>query len=220
MMFEKREPETEEGIQDEITVSVYDKMQRKMRDDGHLPVDAIIESGIRTGTTLEIGPGPGYLGLEWLKSTIGTTLTGIEISPAMISCAEKNAADYNLSPRARYMEGNAIAMPFDDEFFDGVFSSGSLHEWEDPVQVFDEVHRVLKNHGRFCITDLRRDLSPEIYRYMYESCEPREISPGFETSVKAAYTGKEIKAILESSKIKGWHVFEHPYGLAISGIKQ
>ena len=32
----------------------------------------------------EIGPGPGYLGLEWLKKTQGTHLTGVDISPGMI----------------------------------------------------------------------------------------------------------------------------------------
>ncbi|MBN1194215.1 MAG: class I SAM-dependent methyltransferase [Methanomicrobiaceae archaeon] len=218
-MFEQREPETDEGIQDETTVAAYEMMQKKMRDDGHLPVEALLESGIRSGVALEIGPGPGYLGLEWLKATEGTRLVGLEISPAMIAIAEKNAAGYGLSPRVRYEEGNAIGMPFDDGVFDAVFSNGSLHEWESPGLVFDEISRVLKTGGRFCITDLRRDLSPEIYRYMYESCEPPEIRPGFETSVRAAYTRGEILDLLGRSRIKDRHVVAHPYGLLIYGIK-
>lgn len=219
-MFEQREPETDDGIQDETTVAFYEQMQKNLRDAGHLPVEALLESGIRSGAALEIGPGPGYFGLEWLKATEGTRLVGLEISPAMIASAEKNADGYGLTERVRYQEGTALAMPFEDGIFDAVFSNGSLHEWESAGAVFDEIARVLKPGGRFCITDLRRDLSPEIYRFMYESCDPPEIRSGFETSVRAAYTREEIMDLLGRSRLTGWQVIAHPYGLMIHGKKQ
>ncbi|TAJ44288.1 methyltransferase domain-containing protein [Methanofollis fontis] len=219
-MFEQRIPETDDGIQDRTTVAVYEQMQKNLRDAGHLPVATLQETGIRSGTALEIGPGPGLLGLEWLKATNGTRLVGLEISPAMIAVAEQNAAGYGLSERARYREGTALAMPFEDDAFDAVFSNGSLHEWESPGRVFDEIHRVLRPGGRFCITDLRRDLSPEIYRQMYDSCEPPAIRPGFESSVRAAYTEEEILDLIERSPLKGSKVIAHPYGLVICGEKR
>ena len=83
-MVKPRVTETDEGIQDEIIVRIYDKMQRRFRDKGWMETKAIIKSGINAGTVLEIGPGPGYLGLEWLKETDGTNLKGVEISPEMI----------------------------------------------------------------------------------------------------------------------------------------
>ena len=49
-------------------------------------------------------------------------------------------------------------MPFDDSSFDAVISNGSLHEWEDSKRVFNEIYRVLRQGGRYCITDLRRDV--------------------------------------------------------------
>ncbi|MDD3111906.1 MAG: methyltransferase domain-containing protein [Methanofollis liminatans] len=219
LMFEQREPETDDGIQDETTVAFYEQMQKNLRDAGHLPVEALLESGIRSGAALEIGPGPGYFGLEWLKATEETRLVGLEISPAMIASAERNAAGYGFASRARYQEGNALAMPFEDGIFDAVFSNGSLHEWESAGAVFDEIARVLKPGGRFCITDLRRDLSPEIFRAMYESCDPPEIRPGFETSVRAAYTREEAMDLLGRSRLGGWQVIAHPYGLMICGRK-
>lgn len=219
LMFEQREPETDDGIQDETTVAFYEQMQKNLRDEGHLPVEALLESGIRSGVALEIGPGPGYFGLEWLKATEETRLVGLEISPAMIASAEKNASGYGFASRARYQEGNALAMPFEDGIFDAVFSNGSLHEWESAGAVFDEIARVLKPGGRFCITDLRRDLSPEIFRAMYESCDPPEIRPGFETSVRAAYTREEAMDLLGRSRLGGWQVIAHPYGLMICGRK-
>jgi len=110
-------------------------------------------------------------------------------------------------------------MPFEDGIFDAVFSNGSLHEWESAGTVFDEIARVLKTGGRFCITDLRRDLSPEIFQAMYESCDPPEIRPGFETSVRAAYTREEAMDLLGRSRLSGWQVIAHPYGLVICGRK-
>ena len=53
----------------------------------------------------------------------------------MIKLAAKNAKDYGFEREASYIEGNSMYMPFDDETFDGVFSSGSMHEWEEPIKV-------------------------------------------------------------------------------------
>lgn len=217
MMFKERIPETDEGIQDEFIVEIYDLMQRNLRDMGHLPVEDYMKAGINSGEVLELGPGPGYLGLEWLKGTENTRLTGVEISPGMILKAEKNAGEYGLSERVNYVKGNVMDIPLDDNLFDGVFSNGSMHEWEDPVAVFDEIARVLKPGGLFCITDLRRDLSPEIYDLMYGACKPEGIRPGFRTSVMAAYIPGELEALLGRSKLSAWKVIGHPYGLIIAG---
>lgn len=65
-MTRERIIETTEGIQDEFDVEMYDSMMRDLRDKGWIETKDIIKSGITSGHALEIGPGPGYLGLEWL----------------------------------------------------------------------------------------------------------------------------------------------------------
>ena len=82
-MTRTRIPETDQGIQGTVTVAAYDQMQRALRDKGWIETQAIIKSGIQSGQALEIGHGPGYLGLEWLKNTQATRLTGLDISPDM-----------------------------------------------------------------------------------------------------------------------------------------
>ncbi len=69
-MTRPRVTETDQGIQGEFTVTLYDQMQRRLRDKGWIETKDIIKSGITKGIALEIGPGPGYLGLEWLKNGV------------------------------------------------------------------------------------------------------------------------------------------------------
>lgn len=214
-----RIPETSDGIQDEITVEQYDHMQRGLRDDGRLPVEELVRRSKPGDNALEIGPGPGYLGLEWLKHTKGTSLTGLEISLAMIRLAEKNCLEYDLSDRATYKGGNALSMPFEDNFFDLAFSNGSLHEWEDPDIVFSEIYRVLKPGGGFSVSDLRRDLSPEIYQFMLGSCQGPDIKKGFQTSVQAAYTKDELESLLQDTGFAWVQIIAYPYGLVVVGEK-
>ena len=62
-MARPRIPETDQGIVGELNVTTYDEFHRVMRDRGWIETDLLIESGINSGHALEIGPGPGYLGL-------------------------------------------------------------------------------------------------------------------------------------------------------------
>jgi hypothetical protein len=63
-MVKPRIVETDQGIQDEFDVLTYDNMMRRLRDKGWMETEHIIKSGILKGFEFEIGPGPGYLGLE------------------------------------------------------------------------------------------------------------------------------------------------------------
>ena len=141
-MTKERIIETRDGIQDALTVEVFDRFARGMRDKGWNNVSSFLAAGITSGRVLEIGPGPGYVGLEWLKACPEGTLTALEISPEMIRLARQNAAEYGMSGRVVYTEGNALNMPFAEGSFDAVFSNGSLHEWENPARVFSEIARV------------------------------------------------------------------------------
>lgn len=219
-MKKQRIIETNEGIQDKITVEIFDNFARIMRDKGWNSVDSFIKAGITKGNVLEIGPGPGYVGLEWLKKFPDAALTGCEISREMIRLAEKNARDYGFEKRTAYVEGNCMQMPFPDGSFDAVISNGSLHEWEDPVKVFNEINRVLKPQGLLCISDMRRDVNTLIKWFIYLSTRPKEIRPGFLTSFNASYTMEEITNLLGQSKLMNTAVNKEFFGLCITGKKR
>ncbi len=218
-MTKPRVPETDSGIQGEFTVKIYDQMQRHLRDMGWIETREILAAGITAGHVLEIGHGPGYLGLEWLKNTSATTLTGLDISPDMQSLARHNAQAYGFSQRTIYYLGNADDLPFKDNIFDAVFTNGSLHEWENPLGVFNEIYRVLKPGGKYFISDMRRDMSVLMRAFLWLSSKPAAIRPGLVTSINAAYTPAELKSLVAQTHLKDGHITNNLIGITVTGRK-
>ena len=218
-MKKQRIPETDHGIQGEVTVQQYDQMQRGLRDKGWIETKALIRSGIIHGHALEIGHGPGYLGLEWLNLTQGTTLTGLDISPDMHALVKRNAGEYGLTDRTVYRLGNCNRLPFPDNTFDAAFTNGSLHEWEDPLCAFNEIWRVLKPGGRYFISDLRRDMNALLRGLMWLSVSPAAIRPGLTTSINASYVPDELREMAAQTKLKGGTITTDPIGLTLTGVK-
>jgi len=219
-------------ITTEVTIHSYcrtlDAMAKRMRDKGWFQVKfprflttipRLIAFGINNGDVLEIGPGPGYLGLELLKSTSNTSLTGLDISTDMIKIAKCNAAEYEFTGRARYHLGDASNMPFRDGQFDCVFSNASLHEWDNPRQVLNEIARVLRPGGRYYIADLRRDMRKFLKWIVWFMAWPREVRPYFIASIKDSYTIGEVKDILCDTQLRKSKIHKIWNGLAVIGRK-
>jgi ubiquinone/menaquinone biosynthesis C-methylase UbiE len=218
-MVKPRVVETNQGIQGNFTVAIYDQMQRAFRDRGWIETGELLKHGITQGYALEVGPGPGYLGLEWLKHTQGTRLQGLDISPDMIALAEKNARAYGLADRVKYTCSNAVTAPFDDAAFDAVFTNGSLHEWADPRRILDEIGRVLKPSGRVFISDLRRDVILPVRWFLWLGTTPKEIRPGLVTSLNASYTPDELRELIKGTRVAFCAVSGNLLGLTLSGVK-
>ena len=219
-MVKTRIPETDHGIQGEVNVAQYDEMQRHLRDKGWIETADVIKSGITSGHALEIGHGPGYLGLEWLKSTQNTTLTGLDISPDMTALAGRNALSYGLYPRVQYDTGKGDQLPYPDDTFDAVFTNGSLHEWANPQGTFNEIYRVVKPGGRYFVSDLRRDMPALMRWFLWSGTRPKVIRPYLGSSIDAAYTPDELRTLLQGTSCKDAEVSGNKIGLNVSGMKK
>lgn len=202
---------------------IFDQATRMMRDRGWfksrfakfvLSAPMLIEAGVDHGVVLEIGSGPDYLGLEWLNSTAQTCLIAIDHSQDMLEIAKRNAKECLRQPE--YYFGDASNLP-GHHTFDGVFSSASLHEWDDPVQVFREIKRVLKPGAPFVIADLRRDTSLLIKFIVKLAAWPGPIRQHFSTSFDRAYTVMEVALMLNKASITNFDVEKSLFTLIIKG---
>jgi SAM-dependent methyltransferase len=117
---------------------------------------------------LDIGCGLGAID-ELLVSVHGArAVVGIDIDPALLAKMEQRIARAGLGGR---ISGQCVTpgpLPFPDASFDVVFSKDSLVQIQDKAAIFAEVHRVLRNGGRFVASDWLRGGSADYSEQMLE----------------------------------------------------
>ena len=92
---------------------------------------------------LEVGTGPGFFAI--LLAELGYDVTAIDLTPAMLAEAKKNAGA--LAERIRFMEMNAESLDFKDALFDVVISRNLTWNLPHPDAAYAEWARVLKPGG-------------------------------------------------------------------------
>jgi demethylmenaquinone methyltransferase/2-methoxy-6-polyprenyl-1,4-benzoquinol methylase len=99
---------------------------------------------------LDIGCGTGFA-TEGLVER-GADVDGLDQSVHQLAKARgKDELD-----DVRFVRGDAENLPYADETFDGVWSSGSIEYWPSPVDALDEAHRITKPGGRILVVGPRR----------------------------------------------------------------
>lgn len=89
---------------------------------------------------LDIGCGPGWLVRKFAEG--GAIVYAVDITDKAVELTKKMLKTFNL--KADIQVGNAENLPFEDNSFDFVSSSGVLHHTPDMQKSIDEVYRVLK----------------------------------------------------------------------------
>ena len=110
------------------------------------------------GCILDIGTGPGHLLVAIQKVLPEAKLFGVDISSAMVARAISNLKKRRQDRQIEVRVADANALPFNNQTFHCVVSTGSLHHWKDPIRALFEAHRVLKPGGHALIYDLVRDM--------------------------------------------------------------
>lgn len=101
---------------------------------------------------LEIGCGSGRYALRVAEET-GCNLIGIDINSRGIANAQRLAEDAGNSRVAFEQCDASKGFAFETGTFDAVFSNDALCHVPGRLQVFKEIHRVLKSGGRLLFSD-------------------------------------------------------------------
>lgn len=166
----------------------------------------------RGGRVLDVGTGPGFLGIEVAQRLRGDgcQVVGLDLSEAMLELAAHNTWRRSLQSELTWLAADAKAVPFDDGEFDCVVSCDSLHHWENPSPVLDEIARVLKADGNYLIHDLKRPQQrvSRLVSWLIGMTIPSDVRRQYQTSILAAYSSHELRAILQRSRLEGWWIRE------------
>jgi len=111
--------------------------------------DDVLEVAVGTGLNLPLYPD-------------GVSLTGIDLSPEMLTIARQRAESSGLAVDLK--EGDAHHLPFEDGAFDTVLCTYSLCNIPDPRQALAEMTRVLRPGGKLVLVDhIRSSFKPILW---------------------------------------------------------
>ncbi|KOX16001.1 class I SAM-dependent methyltransferase [Nocardiopsis sp. NRRL B-16309] len=108
---------------------------------------AVLCGGAR-GRVLEVAVGTGH---DLAYYPPGTDLTGVDLSPGMLSRARARAEAVGIE--AAFVEGDAQDLPFGDGEFDSVVCALALCTIPDQRAAVSEMWRVLRPGGRLALVD-------------------------------------------------------------------
>lgn len=183
----------------------------------------------RTGKALDIGTGPGQIVRKLARRLPGWQLIGVDRSPSMIreACAARNGSvsgetvrnvpsstpshlkDRGPAARVEFLLCDGNRLPFADASFNLLICNSVLHHLERPGLLFAEIARVAAPGSAILIRDLRR---PSRLAYPWHVRWHGRHYAGlmyklYCDSVRAAYTGEELSAMLRDSPLSGAQVF-------------
>ena len=141
---------------------------------------------------LEVGSGRGG-GADWIARTYSpSTLPAMDYSAKAVQLCERlYAGQDNLD----FVEGNAMALPFDDASFDVIYNVESSHCYSDMGAFVSEAHRVLRSGGLFAWTDFRDESGMREVHDIF-------LDTGFVIVEQSDVTAEVLKALDEMSDDK------------------
>ena len=142
--------------------------------------------GLKAGDKiLDIGCGKGFLLYDFTKILPGIEIYGIDVSKYALENSKEEIKD-------KLIYGNATSLPYEDNYFDFVFSLNTFHNLEcyDLFDALKEMERVGKNNKYICVEAYRNEVEKMNLLYWQVTCEAFNTPKEWEWWFKhTGYTG-------------------------------
>ena len=156
------------------------------------------------GRYLDVGAGTGNLATIIAQNNPDVEITALEISADMVTVGEEYIRNKGLQGQIKFLIGDAVHKETINELgeFDLIYSTYSLHHWENPRKVIDNLVSNLGDNGVLYLYDLRR------VWWLYWI----PIRNGFFNSIRAAYVRREIQEMLTGFRPECYEIrYEFPF---------
>ena len=170
---------------EEYAAGYAQKHQKMAQNLGREIARKLDKRAFQGGRILDVGCGHGGTALLLAQEFPHSEVVGIDLSDPLLRLARQAATAAGLLDRVRFESGDAENILFDDDSFDVVLNLNMVHIVEHPVQMLDEIERILVPDGSVFIVDLKRSWLGL-----------------FEKEMKASLTAKEAQSLLARSKLR------------------
>jgi len=162
---------------------------------------------------LDVGCGPGVLAAEIAHRHADKIVLGVDISDTRLRYASNHFSYPNLS----FKRANSNALPFQDNYFDLVYSRLMLEYLENPQLAVREMMRVCSPGGQVILQDLDGQL---VWHYPEPDFQQDLLSvvEALKKTGHDVFVGRKLYHFAKSAGLKNISVNVEPYHLYAGGI--
>ncbi len=117
------------------------------------------------GKILEVGTGKGHFCLNLAQA--GYRFKSIDLSSQEQEIARLNLKYLKEDDQVDFLIADARRLPFEDQYFDIVFAVNVAHHLDEPLEVAQEILRVVKQGGKMICTDFNDEGFNIIHKMHY-----------------------------------------------------
>jgi phosphoethanolamine N-methyltransferase len=152
-----------------------------LSDGGEHAIERLLnKENLHNKKLLDIGFGLGGVDF-YLAEKYGAQVFGVEINPWMVEEAYRRTPAHLQDKVSFYEYHPDNALPFQDNFFDVIFSKGVLMHLNNKANLFNEVNRVLKPQGTFVNDDWLSPAKGQWGSRFKKMCESEDLTLYAET---------------------------------------
>lgn len=116
------------------------------------------------GAILDVCTGTGDLAFHLVRTEPTLRVTGVDFCEPMLAGARARAEREDRTRRVDFIEADVLALPFDDQSFDGATMGFSMRNVIDITATLREIRRVLRPGARFVNLDVSKAKNPLVKR--------------------------------------------------------
>ena len=128
------------------------------------------------GNALDIATGTGDLAFALQKQEGILSTVGVDFVPEMIYLATQKAEQRHLSKEIRFLQGDALELPFKDDSFICASSAFGMRNVSDIPSAVSEMKRVVKPNGRVVVLEItpfrKNGIFPRLFRFYFHRLVP------------------------------------------------